>query len=143
MKRRSTTLFLAALFAIAWIVALPQIARANTGVIHTVNATKEDVWITIYDLGRTRQIDYGRVAAGDSRTWGRCCYAAGSYYYVRAEVMIGHKRVFDTTIQVVPKLARELFAGSCSVYGYARVILVGGGTHYHWQRDDIAPAQCM
>jgi hypothetical protein len=140
---RSIQILAATLLAIVCIVASPKAARANTGVIHTVNDTRYDVWITIYDLGRTRQIDYGRVAAGDSRTWGRCCYAAGSYYYVRAEVMLGHKVIFDTSIQVVPTLARQLYASSCSVYGYARVVLVGNGAHFHWERRDDAPAQCM
>jgi len=140
---RSVRVLAAALVAILCIVAAPKAAKANTGVIHTVNNSKYDAWITIYNLGKTQQIDYGRLAAGDVRTWGRCCYAAGSYYYVRAQVMLGHTVLKDTTIEVVPRLARQLYASSCSVYGYARVVLVGDGTHFHWERHDDAPAQCM
>jgi hypothetical protein len=140
---RSIQILAATLLATVCIAALPKAAIANTGVIHTVNDSKYDAWITIYNLGKTQQIDYGRLPAGESRTWGRCCYAAGSYYYVRAEVMVGNKVVADTTIQVVPRLARQTYVHSCEVFGYAQVFLRGSGVHFHWQRYDQAPAQCM
>jgi len=65
------------------------------------------VWITIYDLGKTRQLDYGCVNAAGTRKWGSGGYAFGSFYYIRAEIMTeeGCKgaKVCDTTVQFNPQ----------------------------------------
>jgi len=144
MSRTSLRMLVATLFATLAVVLSSVPARANTGEITTVNETKYHVHITIYDLGRTRHIDYGQVLPEGLRTWGRCCYAAGSYYYVRGQVMVGNSVIGDTTIQVVPSLARKNYGGQCSVFGYAQVILRNsGGNHFYWARHDNAPAECM
>ncbi len=62
---------------------------ATNGTIQTRNDTDNKAWITIYDLGKTRHLDYGDLNAHSTRAWTNCCYAAGSYYHVRAEVQDG------------------------------------------------------
>src|SRR5260221_1006671 len=64
------------------------------------------VWITIYDLGKTRQLDYGCVNAAGTRKWGSGGYPVGSFYYIRAEVMdddgCNGANGFGTTVQLNP-----------------------------------------
>ncbi len=145
--RRLVFVLLASLILFVPILMAPLPARANTGVIETVNGTKYWMWVTVYNLGKTIQHDYGAVDAGANRTWGRCCYSAGSYYYVRAEIKTnnGHgSKIGDTTIEVVPVLARKKFGNECEVYGYARVVLLNsGGHHFYWKREDQTPSECL
>ena len=145
--RRLLLVLLASLILFVPILITPLPARANTGVIETVNGTKYWMWVTVYNLGKTIQHDYGAVNAGENRTWGRCCYAAGSYYYVRAEIKTNNgqgAKIGDTTIEVVPVLARKKYGNECEVYGYARVVLLNsGGNHFYWKREDDAPKQCL
>ena len=147
MKRRTIFVLLVSLLAIVPVAMAPIPARANTGVIETVNGTKYWMWVTVYNLGKTIQHDYGAVDAGSNRTWGRCCYAAGSYYYVRAEVKLSNgqgARIGDTTIEVVPVLARRKYGNECEVFGYARVVLLNsGGNHFYWRREDQTPRECL
>ena len=67
----------------------------------------KDVWITIYDLGKTRHLDWGCMKAGSNRTWTSGNYAFGSYYYVRGEVKsdanCGGKTLCDTRVQIHPQ----------------------------------------
>ena len=78
----------------------------------------KSVWITIYDLGKTRHLDYGCVAPGSTRTWNSGHYAFGSFYYIRGEVKEGKdcsgRTLCDTTVQANPQ-SNELFAGSADV----------------------------
>jgi len=72
------------------------------------------VWITTYDLGKTRILDSGCVDPGKIRYW-TGGYAYGSYYYLRAEVMtqkgcVGAKTC-DTTGQINPNNSSLLGSG--------------------------------
>jgi hypothetical protein len=74
------------------------------------------VWVTIYDLGKTRHLDYGCVAKGGGvRTWTSGGYAFGSFYYIRGEVKenadCGGRTLCDTTVQVNPQ-NNDMMAGS-------------------------------
>src|SRR5579859_1708720 len=72
------------------------------------NYPNRTVWITIYDLGKTRHLDYGCVNPGGNRRWSSGNYLNGSFYYVRGEVMTGKDcrgtKVCDTTVQVNPQV---------------------------------------
>ena len=69
------------------------------------NYSDKYVWVTIYDLGKTRHLDYGCMKPGETRTWGAGSskYASGSYYYIRGEVMTDKEckgtKICDTTVQ--------------------------------------------
>jgi hypothetical protein len=98
----------AALFA-ATLTMLPAAAMADAppplnecSTVRTVNLTSSKVWVTIYDLGKTRHLDYGWVDACSYRDWRSGNYACGSYYYVRGEVKNYDlsANVYDTTIQI-------------------------------------------
>ncbi len=67
------------------------------------------VWVTVYDLGKTRHLDYGCMAAsGGIRHWTSGHYAFGSFYYVRGEVKEGKdcsgRTLCDTTVQANPQI---------------------------------------
>ncbi|QJR14057.1 hypothetical protein DSM104440_00849 [Usitatibacter palustris] len=90
-------------------------ARAGCGTIHTANMTPNWTWVTIYDLGKTIQLDYGWVAPHSIRSWtagaSPLFFACGSFYYVRGEVHTatgpkpdGGVKIFDTTVQLNPQL---------------------------------------
>ena len=148
MKRRSILLALAALALFATLLwALPKAARStdiHNGIIVTANETGYRVWVTVYDLAKTRHMDSGWLDANGRRGWNNCCYAAGSFYYVRAEVKkIGDNRsdpetIYDTTIQVQPKLCytSALPGKQGDPYGYARVVLKKGNGNFYWDRAD-------
>lgn len=75
--------------------------------IYTANATKNWIWVTIYDLGKTTHLDYGWVEPGTVREWQSGNYLYGSFYYARGEVKAGGPEdtpnIFDTTVQVNPQ----------------------------------------
>ena len=75
--------------------------------LYTANPTKNWIWVTIYDLGKTTHLDYGWVDPGTVREWQSGHYLYGSFYYVRGEVKGGGRQdtpnVFDTTVQVNPQ----------------------------------------
>jgi hypothetical protein len=56
-----------------------------TTTIRTRNCLPKPVWITIYDVTKLRQLDYGCVAPHSLRDWQGGTYLAG-VYFVRAEV---------------------------------------------------------
>ena len=65
------------------------------------------VWVTIYDLGKTRHLDYGCVSKLSDRSWRSGGYTWGAYYYVRGEVKqnadCSGATLCDTTVQVNPQ----------------------------------------
>jgi hypothetical protein len=148
MKYRTTAIALTGLLLLAMLYAtLPKPARStdiHNGIIVTANDTGYRVWITVYDLAKTRHMDYGWLDANGRHGWNNCCYAAGSYYYVRGEVKkLGDNRsdpetIYDTTIQVKPKLCRTaaLPGKEGDPYGYARVVLKKGNGNFYWDRAD-------
>ncbi|HLI96356.1 MAG TPA: hypothetical protein VKT72_09750 [Candidatus Baltobacteraceae bacterium] len=113
-----------------------QIIQSHEGVIQTYNKTSYKVWITVYDLGKTRHLDYGMVEPHDVRDWKSGGYLWGSYYHVRGEVIDAKtdKHVFDTTIQVTPHLC----------YGMDNVptptisvnLVKGTGESFYWEKND-------
>ncbi len=124
--------------------ALPGSAyNAANGELVTYNPTQYQVWITIYN-GFRHQMGSRWLQPYQTDYWNNCCYAAGSIYYVRAEVKKtenGHmSQIADTTIQVVPRLCNQP-AGQGKTgdpYGYGRVVLRhSGGNHFYWDRDDL------
>ena len=105
MPRLSIAAPVAALAAaLAWADA--QGALTFFSSISTGNGYRDKaVWVTIYDLGKTRHLDYGCMKPGETRHWGEGSsrYVTGSYYYIRGEVMTGMDckgtKVCDTTVQ--------------------------------------------
>lgn len=75
--------------------------------MYTANATKNWIWVTIYDLGKTTHLDYGWVEPGVVREWQAGNYLYGSFYHVRAEVKAGGPEdtpnIFDTNVEVNPQ----------------------------------------
>ncbi len=80
--------------------------------VSTFNSTNHRIWITIYDLGKTRHLDYGwlePITSGQtidgvqfsSRPWRSGNYMEGSYYHVRGEVKDANgNTIFDTNIEI-------------------------------------------
>ncbi|HEY5258425.1 MAG TPA: hypothetical protein VIJ12_08615 [Candidatus Baltobacteraceae bacterium] len=90
------------LLTLAIVAFLPPLhAEARYGII-TYNMSSYRAWITIQDLGKTRNLDWGWVDGNSKRTWESGNYAGLSYYHVRFEYVnaSGHK-VCDTSIQIV------------------------------------------
>jgi hypothetical protein len=87
-------------------------ARAQLSSVYTKNDHKKDIWITIYDLGKTRHLDYGCVSPGTVRQWQSGKYFFGSFYYVRAEVKdganCGGRTLCDTTMQINPQWGKNV-----------------------------------
>lgn len=95
--------FLSLTALLALLVAMPSQAQASSryGII-TVNQSDTPVWITIQDLGKTRNLDWGKVEPRSRRTWESGNYAGLSYYHVRFQFMNQHGGTLcDTTIEVV------------------------------------------
>jgi hypothetical protein len=88
-------------------LALPGIASAHITLYTTNSYPGKAVWITIYDLGKLRHLDYGCVAINSQRGWTSGQYTYGAFYYVRGEVKersdCGGKTLCDTTIQANPQ----------------------------------------
>ena len=74
--------------------------------ITTKNTTDRAIWVTIYDLGKSRHLDYGCVGAKQAREWRAGNYLEGSYYYARAEIKENGdcrgRTLCDTTVQMNP-----------------------------------------
>jgi hypothetical protein len=114
MKRFSLTL-LAGLAALAVSAgASAQVIKGSATVV-TGNGYDKTVWITIYDLGKTRHLDYGCVAANGFRNWQSGTYLYGSFYYVRGEVKegpnCGGRTLCDTTVQINPQSPGPVIPG--------------------------------
>ncbi len=80
-------------------------SRLDFGTFTTYNYHPYAMWVTIYDVTKTRHLDYGCVPAGEApRHWKAGQYLWGSIYYVRAEVKKGldcsGPLICDTTMQV-------------------------------------------
>jgi hypothetical protein len=90
-----------ALLAVLALVAPQAQASSRYGVI-TVNQSDSPVWITIQDLGKTRNLDWGKVEPRSRRTWESGNYSGLSYYHVRFQFMNNHGGTLcDTTIEIV------------------------------------------
>jgi len=102
----------------------------SPAIIKTVNKTSYSAWITVYDAGKTRHIDYGTLDAYGSRVWTGCCYIPQFPYHVRAEVkknVDGRERtIFDTSIQVTPR-------GCVPEDGIAVELRKGSGESFYWE----------
>jgi hypothetical protein len=87
-------------------VALAQSVKGSA-TISTYDNSPNSIWITIYDVGKTRHLDYGCVATKDTRDWKSGTYLYGSFYYVRAEVKANKdcsgKTLCDTTMRINPQ----------------------------------------
>jgi hypothetical protein len=107
---------LTSLFAIA--AATPVSAQNPfTYSITTHDASDSRAWITIQDLGKTRNTDYGYVEKQQSRKWSSGNYLHGSFYYVRFEFKgAGDKTVCDTRMQV--RINPNSAGSGAYVYGY-------------------------
>ncbi len=114
MTIRSSALVLAIAAALA---AQHGMAQVFIPTIHTNNKYNDKwLWVTIYDLGKLRHLDYGCVNPGTTRSWKSGNYAFGSFYYVRGEIMTGkdcggHK-ICDTTVRVNPQNEGIISKGS-------------------------------
>ncbi len=140
--KRILVFFIFALFIAGTTLSSSAYNSAN-GRLVTYNPTKYQVWITVYNVFRN-QMGSGWLQPHQTDYWNNCCYAAGSIYYVRAEVKKtenGHmSQIADTTIQVVPRLCNMPASPGKTgdPYGYGRVVLRNsGGNHFYWDRDDI------
>ncbi len=96
---------MAALLALFTTFAAAIDSRLDFGTFTTYNYHPYAMWVTIYDVTKTRQLDYGCVPAGEApRHWKSGKYMWGSIYYVRAEVKKGNDcqgtLICDTTMQV-------------------------------------------
>jgi hypothetical protein len=136
---------------LALVAALPGSAAAQvtkgTATIRTTNTYKDRaMWITIYDLGKTRHLDYGCVNAGSLRDWRSGNYLYGSFYYVRAEVKegpdCGGRTLCDTTIQVNPQTPGPVdpTGASYSYHTGDTVWLAPNGNNCYFAKSAPAPA---
>jgi hypothetical protein len=114
-----TTIRISALvLAIAAAVAAQQsAAQVFIPTIHTKNRYQDKyLWVTIYDLGKLRHLDYGCVGPAGVRSWKSGNYAFGSFYYVRGEIKSGKdcsgQTICDTTVQVNPQNEGIISSGS-------------------------------
>ena len=91
---------------------VPYSGKCN--VVATFNNTPYWAWITVQDLGKTRNLDWGYVAPFKSREWRSGQYACGSWYYVRAEFKAATGQtqppgdppnIGDTRVQIHPTLS--------------------------------------
>jgi hypothetical protein len=112
--------------AAGWCDLPPSLDTCYT--MRTVNTTSSRVWVTIYDLGKTRHLDYGWVDACSYRDWKAGSYACGGIYYVRGEVKNYDlsQNVYDTTVQV--RISGASLSNS--------VALRKGTGNYYWDHAD-------
>ena len=93
----------------------------------TNNSTSNSIWVTIYDLGETRQLDYGCVSKNSTRRWAAGQYTWGSFYKVRAEVKqnadCGGATLFDTRYQAYATVTDPQSVISSLLYS---------GSGYYW-----------
>jgi hypothetical protein len=96
--------------------------------VRTVNVTRSRIWVTIYDLGQLRHLDYGWVDACTYRDWRSGGYACGSFYHVRAEVKNADLsgNTYDTRVQINPQLGNP---------SSNTVILHRGTGNYYWEHS--------
>jgi hypothetical protein len=102
--------------------------------LRTINATSNQIWVTVYDLGHTTHLDYGWVAPCSVRVWRAGSYSCGSYYHVRAEVKpydVSKDNVFDTQVETNPQVEN---------YGSWVVTLRrnGSSNNYYWEHGNTA-----
>lgn len=94
--------------------------------IYTYNTTPNNVWITIYDLAKTKHLDWGNMDPQGSREWTSGNYSQGAYYHVRGEVKNSDGcTIYDTSIQVVAQNTNNIY-----------VTLHQGPSNYYWSNDD-------
>lgn len=126
--------------ALALILASAAVAAAEGSdpgdceTLRTINATGNKIWVTVYDLGKLRHLDYGWVDACSIRTWRAGSYACGSFYHVRAEVKpydVNQANVFDTSIQTNPQ-------GGNYTSQAVTLRRTGTSNNYYWQHGNTA-----
>ncbi len=100
----------------------------------TNNSSSKSIWVTIYDLGETQQLDWGCVSAKGTRTWASGPYLWGSFYKIRAEVKENAdctgETFSDTKYQVNPQFILSKFPQELVS------TLVFGGEGYYWVNGD-------
>lgn len=132
---------LATMSAAALLLAAPMAASALT--LYTDNGYPgKAVWITIYDLGKLRHLDWGCVAIGSQRGWTSGNYAYGSFYYIRGEVKENAdctgRTLCDTTIQAnlqyVSNIDRAMHHKSFSMH--TQFQMHKNGDNCYWENTD-------
>jgi len=100
------------------------------GVLRTINATQNRVWVTVYDAAQIRHLDYGWVEPCAMRDWRAGTYLCGSYYHARAEVKDANlsATLYDTRVQVRPNIN-----SSDNI-----VVLKHGATNYYWDHGNVS-----
>ena len=141
--KRLTLAALAALAALT--VSAGASAQGILGAMATVttgNTYNKNIWITIYDLGKTRHLDYGCVTANGTRDWRSGNYLYGSFYYVRAEVKdgpnCGGNTICDTTVQINPQSPGPVIpgGGGYNTFSGTKVTLIPNGKNCYWRHDN-------
>lgn len=100
--------------------------------LRTINATRNKIWVTVYDAAKLRHLDYGWVEPCTVRVWKSGGYACGSYYHVRAEVKpydVSKGNVYDTNVEWNPQGLN---------YGSWVVTLRRGKDNYYWEHGNTA-----
>jgi hypothetical protein len=130
---------------LATVAAAPREVSAADGRarLRTYNTYgNRSIWVTIYDLGKTRHLDYGCVAPNSDRWWESESYAYGSFYYIRAEVKedsaCGGKTLCDTTVQVNPQYPGYILPEGVGGPSGGTVWLAPNGNNCYWAKS--APA---
>jgi hypothetical protein len=119
--------------------------------LYTGNDSKHWIWVTIHDLGRTANLDWGWVKPGDVRPWASGNYCWGSFYHVRAEVKnitlaespdcpnFDPPNIFDTNVQVNPQSTdmAALVGFDFLTFGLGEVLGGGGEINSKWIDEDV------
>jgi hypothetical protein len=134
-------LLLGTFLAIAAIVSGNAAAADGRARLMTYNSyPNRSMWVTIYDLGKTRHLDYGCVEAKSQRSWESGNYAYGSFYYIRAEVKeapaCGGRTLCDTSIQVNPQYPGYIFPEAVGQANSDPVTLIPNGDNCYFRKGD-------
>lgn len=132
--------FRAALLVVAVALGFSGSAGAysyHNGLMVVVNQSGHQAWITTYNVFR-HQINYGW-ANPVVVVYDNCCYVAGQWYYVRAEVKKVENGVMHQVADIDIKVQARFCADSHGVYGFGRVTLrqgPRGGFYFTNDADD-------
>jgi hypothetical protein len=119
-------------------------AYAGSVPIITTNTYDKNIWITIYDVGKTQHLDYGCVPAKGKREWRAGNYFPMAFYYVRAQVMDGKdckgNQICDTTVRVNiqgpgPEVAGRPLYGSGATNTGNKVTLIPNKNNCYWKTE--------
>jgi hypothetical protein len=132
----------AALSAAAIAFALPTAASAKLTLYTENGYPGKAVWITVYDLGKLRHLDWGCVAINGKRGWASGNYAYGSFYYIRGEVKeradCGGRTLCDTTIQANPQYVSSIdrAMNHTSFSMHTQFKIHQNGNNCYWENTD-------